>query len=307
MLSFQTSVANLIADPFGRILLGSQQDTELRRLAYAIGQDDPYDTMERLSGALRLCGAANGVDGYDVLEHQIWCAWRTALWQTGKLEVADVEGTLQVEGVQWLHETRDHPTVLVSPMTLSTHDVASILTLFSNTEDRAFVVFGEDMKNDCPQIPDFARRVVSGGLDGMREIARILSVNGAFCTYPDFVYRGHLTLPVSLFGQVRPMSSSFAAIACQPGVMLLPSIALRDGRALRIKILEPLLMEDDETSPDMLQNEPYWKRSVVAQLVSTSLEGLIRIAPQQWLLINTLTHEAKQLAGLSVPRSADKS
>ena len=275
----------MLADPLGRRMLAAMDARELQSMAQAIAADDPYWENGFLARALRLAGA-DGTEVREVIEHQLWCTWRQARWATKKLTREDLGQSLEVTGREWIAETIGKPTILIAPMTLCTWDAVESVQHFARREcgDREILFYGEDMGSHD------ARFVAGDDITVLRRISRTLAEGGVFCTYPDFVYRGHPVLPVRMFGVPRPMSSGFAYLAARPGVHLLPCLLLRQGETIHAEICEPILLEDN--------SEPGGPsfQSLTAQVVASTLEELIRRAPSQWLLLPTLSFDAPEMA-----------
>ncbi len=275
----------MLADPLGRRTLAAMEVGELENLAQAIATDDPYWENAFLAQALQLAGA-EGARVRDVIEHQLWCTWRQARWATKQLTPEDLGQSLEVTGTEWIAETIGKPTILIAPMTLCTWDAVEAVQHFARREcgEREILFYGEDLAGHD------ARFVAGDDIAVLRRITRALAHGGVFCTYPDFVYRGHPALPVRMFGVPRPMSSGFAYLAARPGVYLLPCLLLRRGERIAAEISEPILLED--------KSEPGGPsfQSLTAQVVATALEELIRRAPTQWLLLPTLSFDTPEMA-----------
>ena len=283
---FQESKLRMLADPLGRLTLAALEEKELCGLARALAAEDPYRERHHLEEALRLANAAE-TDLSVVIGHQLWCAWRQARWSTGRIAADEFGATIEVDGAGWIAETEGKPTILIAPMTLCTADAVEAVLHFANRECklRDVIFYGEDMGGKRG-----AQFVCGEELSVIRQISRVLANGGVFCTYPDFVYRGRAALPVRIFGTTRPMSSGFAYLAARSGMYLLPCLLLHRGGGIVAQISEPVLLEDaSEPGGPSFQ-------ALVAQVVADALEDLIRRAPEQWLLLPTLSFDAPEMA-----------
>ncbi|MFJ4776695.1 hypothetical protein [Streptomyces sp. NPDC088762] len=253
---------------------------ELDRLADWVCERDPYGELPRLRAALgRVDPRDDDLRGH--VRHQLWCAWRQAAWTAGTGRPLPA---VVAAGRQWLDETRGHPTVLVTPMTMSTAD--ALHTVSAVFADRHVVALGEGA---IPQY-DAEVSVVSGDVGSIRHVLRHLAAGGVLGTYADFVYADRDAEPTALFGRARPISSGFVAVASRPGTMLLPTV-------MRLSGDEQIAMEFDE--PILVQGTPQdvrFAREAMRRLIAQLLEGLIRRNPRQWLLLPTLSFDSPQLA-----------
>jgi lauroyl/myristoyl acyltransferase len=151
-------------------------------------------------------------------------------------------------------------------------------------------VYGEEMGETT--LPGSAAGLpfAGEGQAAVRKIRTVLAQGGFFCTYPDFVYSGHPSVPVRLFGVSRPMSAGYVALIARPGTLILPAAVLRNQDAFVLHCQEPFQVT---TCPN-----PAWRSSFRQQLAeqcAMQLEALIRLEPAQWLLLNTLTFESPQM------------
>lgn len=72
--------------------------------------------------------------------------------------------------------------------------------------------------------------------------------------------------------------------------MLLPTVMrLSDGEQIAMEFDEPLLVQG-------MPHEARAARESMRELIARVVEGLIRRAPQQWLLLPTLKFDSPQLA-----------
>lgn len=124
----------------------------------------------------------------------------------------------------------------------------------------------------------------------------MLDGGGILCTYPDFVYETRAAETIRLFGWDRPVSSGFISLASRNGTMLRPLVCRHKDDAVLVHIDEPVRVENQGLSgpPDRTR-----ARTAIGQAVGELLEGLIRRAPEQWLLLPTLTFESPEMASAS--------
>lgn len=294
MKSFQSALHALSFDPMLARIFATTPWTDARGLIDWVAGSDPYGEIRHIRRALQLASAS--ADARRFIEHQVWCAWRQAAWTSGLAEPLEIS----IEGEEWLRETEGFPTLLVAPMTLATADAMSAIARVNRT-DRPCIVFGEDMNISSNALADGGLEVLSGeSVSGMaratvRRILEVLDQGGVLCTYPDFVYEGRSAEFMPLFGIHRPVSSGFLSLAARNGAMLLPLVCLHRGEALVIHIEEPLQVRDER--PHRLLDGA--ARTRVAHAVGEMLEGLIRLAPEQWLLLPTLTFESPEMAAVA--------
>jgi hypothetical protein len=285
--SFQESKARLLADPLAKRILASVCESELPKIACRIAEENPYKDFAFLRDALMLAGAAS-INICRVLEHHLWCVWREAQWATGQLTPDELDSVIDIQGAEWLEETRGKPTILVAPMTLCTSDTLNCITLLANRifGSRPLIFYGENMDEFSIQLAS------ADGLDALRQILRVLSAGGVFCTYADFVYRGHSSVPVRMFSRERPMSAGFVYLATRPSVHLLPCSLTRHEGRIKATLMQSFLLQSD-ANHDTGQS---FFAQVAAQVVASTLEGLIQCAPEQWLLLPTLTFDSPEMA-----------
>lgn len=292
------SILRLLGDPVGERALAFLSEEDLAGIAVSIASSDPYRDAGRWAAALKLTGAGGEKTRHSI-EHQLWCARRQARWRMGLLKPQDLSGAIDVEGSQWLDETRDVPVVLISPMTLGTFDAVQVVTALAERAcpGRWILFYGEGMEAEREVVPGLSGRLASGdGLDVLRRALQVFSKRGVFCTYPDFVYEGHAAVPAQLFGQARPMSTGFVYLATRPNVHLLPCLLERRDRRIVARLFEPVVLDAPvkASSPGL----DYYAL-VAAQMIAAMLEGLIRLKPEQWLLMATLTHDAPEMRALA--------
>lgn len=287
--SFDVSKSRLLRDHLGKRILAMLRDPDLREIACRLEEENPYKNLDALSRALALAGAAS-TNVCSVLEHHLWCAWREARWATLHLKSSDLDRALDIEGIEWLEETRGNPTILIAPMTLCTSDTINCITLLAERVfgSRPLIFYGENMSDSSVQMASVE------GLGVLRQIMRVLSSGGVFCTYADFVYQGHSSVPVTMFGCERPMSSGFIYLATRPLVHVLPCLLRRRGERIIATFAQSFLLEGP-TNSDAEQS--YFVR-VAGQVLAATLEGLIRRVPEQWLLLSTLTFDSPEMAEL---------
>ncbi|MFH9575246.1 hypothetical protein [Streptomyces sp. NPDC017230] len=267
-------------DPCASRVFCGRPPAELRRLADWVCDRDPYGELPSLRAALRLVDPGND-DPRAHIGHQLWCAWRQASWTAGAARPLPAVVT---SGRHWLDETRGRPTVLVTPMTMTTAD--ALHTFAAVFADRPVVAFGEGAVRRYGA----GLYVANGDAGSIRDILGHLAAGGVLGTYADFVYDSRGAEPTTLFGRPRPLSSGFVAAASRPGTMLLPaSMRPLGGERIAVDFDEPLLVQG---TPRQTRVAREGMRRLIARLV----EGLIRRNPQQWLLLPTLTFDCPQLA-----------
>jgi hypothetical protein len=283
---FQATLRELASEPVLHRLLAALPSSALVDMATDLARCDPYNEVAFISAALDRTGSQSGPDA--VYAHQMWCAWREARWLTGALDASSL--SITVEGQEWLNETDGHPTVMLTPMTVGLSDAAAVFGRCAGS--RASIVYGEGIRlNDMPRNA-MRLPIAEDGRIGIKHIRDTLAKNGIFCTYPDFVYGGHATLPVRLFGTLRPISAGYVALLAGRGdTIVVPAVLLRDGESIILRCQEPFCVP---SCPDPNLRAVF--RQQLADCCATHLEELIRIDPAQWLLLNTLTFEAPQMA-----------
>ena len=285
--SLQESLTRLTSDPVGLLVLSRLDEKSLLDLAEVWYRDDLYRC-----GTIARNGLAT-VFGHDpteeqavkAIEHVLWCSWRSALWNTGRLRPGPA---LRVENQHHADATAGEPTVVISPMTLCTQDsLAVILKCFGK---RPVVLYGEGIatkQHSHLKTPEHVHVVGDGSRHSVSVILRTLMDGGVFCTYPDFVFEGHAVSNGYLFGCSRPYSKAFISLCSRQNVHLLPVLARREEGGLVASFEEPVVFEFD-SHPDVKQ---LLERSVL-YAVQSLLEDLINQKPEQWLLLGTLSAEA---------------
>jgi hypothetical protein len=291
MKTSQSALHALAFDPLLARLFANTKWHEVSALADWIASADPYREAAHVRRALNLISAGTG--GRAFFEHQLWCAWRQAAWTSGLAAPLP----MRIEGETWLRETEGFPTLLVTPMTLATDDAMNAIARL-NTTGRGCIVFGEDI--DVSDALTRERIEIVGGAsvtglsrEMVRRILQVLDDGGVLCTYADFVYEGRTADAIPLFGIERPVSAGFLSLAARNGTMLLPLICLREGDAIVVQLDEPVRIQDDRSAGTP---NPVAARALVANAVGNLLESLIRRAPEQWLLLPTLTFESPEMA-----------
>lgn len=189
---------------------------------------------------------------------------------------------ISVQGRHWIDETRGHATVLITPMTLAPSDSLDVIERVAR--DRARIVFGEEVPGTTRGLEVVAGR----DLAAVRRISDVLRSGGVLCTYPDFVYAGHASSPMELFGTVRPIASGFVGLVSRPGTMLLPLACHRVDAGIEVRAAEPWLVESAE-GVDRAHG-----RAVATRAVARILESVISDAPTQWCLLPTLSFSSPQ-------------
>jgi hypothetical protein len=288
--SFQHSLNELAFDPVIRQLAANNAWEQIKLLAQQTAISDPFGETAFIAKALARVSDGGNCNPLPFIEHQLWCAWREASWQCGKLQADDV--SLEVLNGHWLAETRGYPTLLLTPMTLALSDAVVVIQRLIS--DRRVMIYGEGIDaiengNTVPQ--DW---IAGEGLAAVQRIRHTLDAKGVFCTYPDFVYEGHAARQIRLFGQPRPLSSGFISLAARTDTMLLPLVLLRQGDRLVAHFEEPTRVVLDEAA----SSSPLRLKAMeeIASVIGSHLENLIRLAQHQWLLLPTLTFESPQMA-----------
>lgn len=265
--SLESSLGTLLADPLGQELL---RLLDVHAVGVRLAESDPYGDHAQLRLAADLIG--DDVDTRRWLEHRLWCAQRTAHGPSGQPINWEVLGTTH------LAETAGHPTVLVVPMTLAMQDGLAAIDVIAG--DRPTIVFGEGVTTDDA---GSSGSVVAEGSHGLRTIVETLRLGGMYCTYGDFAYDNRSSMSADLFGVERPMSTGWVRCASRDGTMLLPVVCRRTlDHSVIIDIDEPILVRSEGRPP--LEG--------MVTLLAGLLEDRIRRAPEQWLLLPTLTFEA---------------
>jgi hypothetical protein len=286
MKSFQVALQELSFDPVLAPLLAGSSAAQVEELAATAATADPYREGQALARALEIAGGSKDLLAPH-LSHRLWCAWRQARWTCGSARPLEVEAV----DVDWLHETASHPTVLVAPMTLATPDALHAVSALA-PPGRPVIFFGEHMDEAEAELLEKPNMVTGMAREAVPRINEVLEQRGAFCTYADFVYDGRGAQQVDLFGTRRPISSGFLDLAARDDTMLLPLVALRRDEAISVQFEEPLQISlADELAADRLA-----ARQQLAPVVAHALETLIARAPEQWLLLPTLTFEAPEMS-----------
>jgi hypothetical protein len=283
---FQQTLRSLATEPLLQRVTASLPEAALAEIASDFAESDPYREAGFLQSALAYTGTSSSVNS--VYLHQLWCAWREARWSCGALNGKPI--SLSITGQEWFEETAGHPTAVLMPMTLGLSDALAVLQQVSNS--RPFVVYGEGMQESARPGSMAGLPFAGEGQTAVRKIRTVLAQNGLFCTYPDFVYSGHSTLPVRLFGISRPMSAGYVALIARPGTLVLPAIVLRDQDTFALHFHEPFQVP---ACPNAGWRSLF--RQQLAEQCAQQLEALIRMDPAQWLLLNTLTFDSPQMGG----------
>lgn len=82
-----------------------------------------------------------------------------------------------------------------------------------------------------------------------------------------------------------------------PGVRGGPPVRRREGR-ITATLMQPFLLEVQAD----LDIEQSYLTKIAAQVVATTLEGLIRKCPEPWLLLSTLTFECPEMVPPALQR-----
>lgn len=256
-------------------------------MAHHLCLEDPYQENARMRSALRHAGISDENSALPAwYEHALNCAIREAAFLEGSHRYHAPE--IEIHGKDWWDETNGHPTLLIAAMTQALPDALAIVQQLDKT--RPIVIYGESMSVEA--FGPLAGYSAGDGLSAVRRIHGTLMKHGVLCTYPDFVYHGHPSIEVTLFGQPRAMASGFASLAGHHGTMLLPVHiqSSNKGRCLRVEFEEPTQI------PRMNESTLSEERSSLAQLVADMLAGIIQRDVTQWLLLPTLTFDSPQMS-----------
>jgi lauroyl/myristoyl acyltransferase len=213
------------------------------------------------------------------VEHLVWCWWRTALWRAGRVRSSS---HCSIQGTDNLQMTRGFPTVLLCPMSVPACEVLTAVA--KACPRRQVVVYAEapdEFRLDRP-IPKNIQ-LVGNAPGSMATIVRALNKSALYCTYPDFVHDGHVTVAQPMFGRLRPFSRAFASLCARPHVHLLPLWCSREPNGIVASFSPPFRFEMDDGPVDRNQ-----VRGEILEIVAGTLESLIRRRPQHWLLLGTL-------------------
>jgi hypothetical protein len=285
--SLQESLTRLTSDPVGLSALSRLDEKTLLDLAEVWYREDLYrcGTIARNGLATVVGHAPTDEQAVKAIEHVLWCSWRNALWNTGRLPTRPAP---RVENQRHANNTADAPTIVISPMTLCTRDaIALIQKCFGK---RPVVLYGEGLatkQQSQVKAPPHLHVVGDGSRGSVSVILKTLMDGGVFCTYPDFVYEGHAVLDGYLFGCSRPYSKTFISLCARQNVHLLPVLARREDGGLVAAFEEPVVFEF-ESGPEVKQ---LLERTVL-YTVQSLLEDLIDQKPEQWLLLGTLSADA---------------
>ncbi|GAA1871182.1 hypothetical protein [Myceligenerans crystallogenes] len=262
--SLESWLAELQRYPSSRMLLAA---SDPEHLAAELAGSDPWGE----TAALARAAAIAGTDPLRWLRHRLWCAARRA--RGARRDPLGVT----VRGTEHVAETTGRGTVVVTPLTLDMQDALTVLPVMF--PGRRCVVFGQDVGAD--DVPADVE-VAEPGREA-RHILDVLASGGVYGTYGDFVYAGRATVDVELLGTRRAMSRGWAASAARHGTHLLPFVACRaeDGTIVA-----------DVAEPVQVSGRP--RPEEIAPLLAALLEERILRAPEQWLLLPTLTFEASQ-------------
>jgi len=295
----QQRLAALLADELGSLLLARATPAQLAAVAGDVMCRDLFDLPTFLSASVGGLGLTDDppalVERH--LEHLLWVQHRRAWWAGGAARSAAGVGLdLRVEGGEHVAATEGEPTVLLSPMTLCHEDALWISSTVSPRRELA--VYGEDVETAdltaalAGVVPLDTLHVVDGGQDAAVDILRSLRRGGCLLTYPDFVYAGHRVEPSRVLGIEWPLSAAFVALCARPGTLLLPARLAREGeRGVVARFGTPIRVEAPGEGADRSL-----LRRLVAGTVGAVLTRQILAAPEQWLLLSTITAECRQRA-----------
>lgn len=280
-MPFQSALGMLQQDWLGRqLLLASGGSFE--QIADWISRDDPYGEIPVLRECLKLI-APEASDSIlaEWYAHSLWCCYRELAWERAAI---GLEYQIDAEGRRAIAETTGRPTILCGPMTLAQSDILDVLR--REFPGRAMVAYGEGI-TDLDTIS-----AAGDGMAAVRNIHRVLALDGVLVTYADFAYSSHQSVPASFFGTIRPFASGLLSFAMKPRACILPIAVYADRRSTSAKFVveEPFAFELERGGRSVEA------RSVTAQAFATTLERLIRPCPQQWLLLPTLCFENPQAA-----------
>jgi lauroyl/myristoyl acyltransferase len=287
--SLQESLTRLTRDPVGLSALSRLDEKSLLDLAEVWYRDDLYrcGTIARNGLATVFGHAPTDEQAVKAIEHVLWCSWRSALWNTGRLRP---DPALRVENQHHADDTVGAPTIVISPMMLCTQDILALI--LKCVDQRPVVLYGEGIATEQQshlKTPEHVHVVGDGSRRSISVILKTLSDGGIFCTYPDFVFEGHAVLDGYLFGRPRPYSKAFISFCARQNVHLLPTLARREEGGLAVSFEEPVVFEFD-SHPEVKQ---LLERSIL-YAVQSLLEDLINQKPEQWLLLGTLSAEASR-------------
>lgn len=286
----QSQWRSLLSQAGGRILLAGQNANTIRQVASRLASDNPNNENQLVQMALSMTGNPANMKLTDIFAHQLCCVVREAQWQLGMIKQEHIDSSAHVEGLHWLAETRQAPVILIMPMNIYPSDAIALAAHF--IPDRRVVFFGENVTAQDFVHIDGNVEFADNGLSGVRTLTRVLADAGVFCTFADFVYDSRKPIFDSLFGAPRPLSAAFVQFASRPGTMLLPTLVSIENSTLHVCFEEPTLMPTMDRK-QLCKSE---NQAQVARHINTLLEGLIRLAPHQWLLLNTLLAESDQMA-----------
>ncbi|WP_158613470.1 hypothetical protein [Luteimonas sp. 100069] len=271
-----------LAHPAGRALLAGFSDDAIACVASSLASDSGNAENSIIELALAAVGGASGARTEDAYAHKLTAIAREARWQCEQGEAIH----FQVEGREWLSEVKEHGVLIVMPMQVCTSDaIAAVSKCFPGRE---VVFFGEGVSAATYPWIDPPPVFASQGMDGVRQILRVLSTGGVFCTYPDFVYQGRGALHYLLFGRNRSMASAMLSMAMRTRAVLLPAQARLSMESMEIKIEEPLEIGTQITGEAGLRQ--------LVGVVGGILEAQIAQNPGSWLLLNSLVAASPQMA-----------
>ena len=229
------------------------------------------------------------------ISHNLWCAHREAVYRTDGGDQAWEGMRFDIDGIENLLQTKDRPTIVISPMTLCTDDaMESIMTVFRQQQpDRKIVCYGEDMESYLERKPEQRSIFVGDTISGIRKILGVLREGGVFLTYPDFVYSQHNAIKGRLFGLPRAFSAGLLKIALHSDAIFLPAITRHQPDSIEIKFFGPVARPVDGIAPG---HDHSLQEQVLAMVIGRLLEALILQVRNQWRLLPTLSYEAVEMA-----------
>jgi len=293
MKSLQSAIHALSFDPLLSRVCASAPWPQVAALGGWLARADPYREGAAIRRALAIASTGQP-DPASWYEHQLWCAWRQSAWTAGQASPLPV----RMQGLEWLAETRGRATLLVTPMTLSSADGLDMIRQL-NGLDRPCIVFGEAFTGG-PDAPEGLEVVGDMSPLTVKRILAVLGEGGVLCTYPDFVYAERAVASMPLFGMRRPVSAGFLALAARDGTMLAPLVCLKEGDGVVVHVEEPVEVQVGALGADARLAV----RAAVADTIGALLEDLIRLAPEQWLLLPTLTFDSPEIGRVRLPAEA---
>lgn len=289
--SLEEALADALQNPSGLKYLANLTDDKIQSLSHSAVAEDWYHDLRLIENSIREIWKITSADSF--IAHAIWCAHREAQWMLKSERLKSLN--IAYQQPEHLLQTLNKPTVIVTPMTLCTHDAMYVIlsTLQEFMPERQLVVYGEDMQSYLQLHPDHIDLFAQDTLPGIIKIIKTLKSGGVFLTYPDFVYRQHAGISGQLFGLNRSFSAGFLTITLKSAAELLPLSITRCADTLNIRFFPSI---KSNKSDEFLRLPVPVCMQLQCLLVSKVLEGLIFEVPNQWRLLPTLTHESEGMA-----------